>query len=546
MARTPLLRSLISLARDVRTARSLGIPVDDMRGMRAEGRMPTRSLSRRSFLQASAAAGAALWLPGEALAKLNKKKVKVAIVGGGISGLAAAARLDRAGVPFTVYEASARAGGRMFSYTGPYFGGQTAEWCGELIDSGHSRMRKMAKRYGLKLVNVRKAEPKGSQSTYRFGGSYYAEAQAITDMQTIVPMLEQDLDGAGYPTSFDFSTPTGQLIDQLSVRDWIESRVPGGVASPFGTLLDIAYAGEYGADTTDQSALNLLYLLGFQPKPNGFEVFGESDEVFRIKGGNEQLPERIAADLGIGTRVLLGHRMIKVSQDGNGVTLVFDTPGGTETIVADFAILALPFAVLSTMDLGEANFDAMKLQAIQDLGQGRNGKLQLQFNQRVWNGPGAWPGVSNGAAYFDAGLQSCWDATRGQKGATGILNVFTGGAATVSLSANTPFANASNPSVVADAATALAQLEQVFPGVNAQYTGKAISSVPHLLDTFGCSYSYYRVGQYTAFGGYEKAPQQRIHFAGEHCSRDFQGFMEGALREGERAAKEILVAIKTG
>lgn len=546
MARTPLMRSLISLAREVREARSIGMPVEDLRGLRSEGKLEAKRLSRRSFLHASAAAGAALWLPGEAFAKLNKKKVKVAIVGGGIAGLAAAARLDRAGVPFTVYEASSRAGGRMFSYTGPYFGGQTAEWCGELIDSGHTRMRKMAKRYGLKLVNVRKAEPKGSQSTYRFGGSYYPDAQAIVDMQALLPVLEQDLDGAGYPTSFDASTPTGQFLDQLSVRDWIEARVPGGVASPFGTLLDIAYAGEYGAETNDQSALNLLYLLGFQPKPNGFEVFGESDEVFRIKGGNEQLPERIAADLGIGTRVLLGHRLLKVSQDGNGVSMVFDTPGGTETIVADFAILALPFAVLSTLDLGEANFDALKLQAIQDLGQGRNGKLQLQFNQRVWNGAGAWPGVSNGASYFDLGLQSCWDASRGQKGAAGILNVFTGGGATNTLTMNTAFANASNSTVAADAATALAQLEQVFPGVAAQYTGKAISSLPHLADNFLCSYSYYRVGQYTTFGGYEKAVQERIHFAGEHCSQDFQGFMEGALREGERAAKEILVAIKNG
>ncbi|MBK6939503.1 MAG: FAD-dependent oxidoreductase [Planctomycetes bacterium] len=546
MARTPLMRSLISLARDVRAARSAGLPVEDFKGLRADGKIEAHRLSRRSFLHASAAAGAALCLPGEAFAKLNKKNIEVAIVGGGIAGLAAAARLDRAGVPFTVYEASARAGGRMFTYTGPYFGGQTAEWCGELIDSGHTRMRKMAKRYGLKLVNVHKAEPKGSQDTYRFGGAYYSEAQATADMQVLLPLLEQDLDAAGYPTSFDSSTAAGQLLDQLSVRDWIDSRVPGGAASPFGTLLDIAYAGEYGADTTDQSALNLLYLLGFQPKPNGFEVFGESDEVFRIKGGNEQLPERIAADLGIGTRVLLGHRMTKVSQDANGVTLVFDTPGGTETIVADFAILALPFAVLTTLDLGEADFDALKLQAIQDLGQGRNGKLQLQFAQRVWNGAGAWPGVSNGASYFDLGLQSCWDATRGQKGTPGILNVFTGGAATTSLTTTAAFANASNAGVATDAAAALAQLDQVFPGVNAQYGGKAISSLPHLQDTFGCSYSYYRVGQYTTFGGYEKAAQARIHFAGEHCSQDFQGFMEGALREGERAAKEILVAIKNG
>ncbi len=58
-----------------------------------------------------------------------------------------------------------------------------------------------------------------------------------------------------------------------------------------------------------------------------------------------------------------------------------------------------------------------------------------------------------------------------------------------------------------------------------------------------CSYSYWKVGQYTSFTGYEGVPQGNIHFAGEHCSQDFQGFMEGGASEGIRAAKEILAAL---
>ena len=76
----------------------------------------------------------------------------------------------------------------------------------------------------------------------------------------------------------------------MSVYDWIETRVPGGHGSPLGQLLDVAYTIEYGADTTDQSSLNLVYLLGFQPNANRLVVFGESDERFHVRGGNEQLP----------------------------------------------------------------------------------------------------------------------------------------------------------------------------------------------------------------------------------------------------------------
>ena len=89
----------------------------------------------------------------------------------------------------------------------------------------------------------------------------------------------------------------GYVLDHLSVYDWIETRVPGGHSSALGQLLDVAYNIEYGAETTDQSALNLIYLLGYQPRARGFEIFGESDELYHLAGGNEGLPRAIAAAL---------------------------------------------------------------------------------------------------------------------------------------------------------------------------------------------------------------------------------------------------------
>ena len=59
---------------------------------------------------------------------------------------------------------------------------------------------------------------------------------------------------------------------------------------------------------------------------------------------------------------------------------------------------------------------------------------------------------------------------------------------------------------------------------------------PYLLGSYAC----WRVGQYTQFGGYEGVRQGPIYFAGEHCSVEFQGFMEGGAREGARAAREIV------
>ena len=89
----------------------------------------------------------------------------------------------------------------------------------------------------------------------------------------------------------------------------------------------------------------------------------------------------------------------------------------------------------------------------------------------------------------------------------------------------------------------LDQLEIVWPGVGNHYTGLATLSYPTGDPNLLGSYSTYIVGQYTQFGNYEKAPQGRVFFAGEHTSYNFQGFMEGGAQSGQRAAGEVLAII---
>jgi len=321
--------------------------------------------------------------------------------------------------------------------------------------------------------------------------------------------------------------------------------VPGGHSSPLGMLIDIAYNIEYGAETTDQSALNLVYLLGYGAKPGNFMMFGKSDERFHISGGNEQLPRAIGADLSSrGVPVLTNRRMTAVVRNSNGTfTLAFD---GWPAVVADHVVLALPFAVLRTLDFRRAGFDSLKTQAIQQLGRGQNSKLVLQFSSRLWNGTGAWPGISNGASTADTGYQNTWDVSRGQQGPRGLLVDYTGGKVAASFRPTTAYSDASDNAtqVNAYASTFLKQLEPVFPGITPRWNGKATLSVPALDPNLLASYSYYRVGQYTAFGGYEKMRQGNVHFAGEHTSQDFQGYMEGGASEGVRVAQEILADLK--
>jgi monoamine oxidase len=517
MARTPLLRSIQKLVRDARLAKHTGIPVDEIRG-----------ISRRRFLTGAAAGAAVLGMPKLARAK---SQPSVVIVGGGIAGLTCALTLRDKGYASTVYEASGRLGGRMFSNASYWAAGQVSEWCGELIDTGHHTIRNLAARYSLPLDDLHGAEPNGSTETYYLGGSSYPYAQAVADFRDIEDIVAADVRGAGYPTIYDAYTPAGLELDQMSVADWIDSRVPGGHGSPLGQLLDLAYAIEYGADTNVQSSLNLLYLLGYQSN-SGLALFGESDERFHIRGGNQQLPLAIAADLS--DAVVTGHSLVRLAQTAGGrYTCTFERANGCVDVTADHVVLAIPFAVLANVDTSAAGFDNLKQTAISELGRGHNGKLHLQFATRGW----LQTQSSNGSSYSDTGYQASWDVTRAQPGTPGIQVLYSGGAVTDGMRTNSPFATANDSRVVQDAQRGLGQLAPVFPGLS--WNGKATQSLPHKSAFFGASYSFWKVGQYTKFSGYEGAPQGGVQFCGEHTSQDFQGYMEGGASTGTAVAKAL-------
>ncbi|HET7505043.1 MAG TPA: NAD(P)/FAD-dependent oxidoreductase [Kofleriaceae bacterium] len=543
MPRSPLLRSIQALARDAHAAKVTGIPTTDLRDLREQHRLRNASagspLSRRRFLAGAAAGAAALALPGRAHARPGQPKIT--IVGGGIAGLTCALTLRDRGLDSTVYEASGRVGGRMFSNTGYFAAGQVSEWCGELIDTGHHTVRNLAARFSLPLDDLHAAEPNGSTETYLFDGQYYPKAQADADFAELVDALRADLDAAPFPTTFDAFTPEALALDHLSVRGWIESRVPGGFGSPLGQLLDAAYNIEYGAETTVQSSLNLLYLLGFQPTATQLDLFGESDERFHIRGGNQRLPEAIAQ--GLGDAVVTGHRMVRLERTPNGrYRTTFERAGSSIEVVSDLVVLALPFAVLDGVDLRNAGFEPRKQRAIAQLGRGHNGKLNLQFERRGWLGEGPWPGKANGSSYGDTGYQASWDVTRAQPGTPGILVLYSGGNVTDAMRSTSPFATASDPKVLQDVERGLAQIAPVFPGL--AWNGRAAESLPHKSPFFGLAYSYWKVGQYTDFGGFEGAPQGGVHFCGEHTSQEFQGFMEGGASTGEQTAKDLIALIK--
>jgi monoamine oxidase len=566
LPRTPLGRSIATLAFVQAIARQRAVDVAVVRGEWARARESAwrdgpanrgpLPMSRRSLLGVGGAAAAWFALGPDLLhaatsppparkAPPRKPPATIAIVGAGLGGLCAALTLHDAGVPATVYEASGSVGGRVHSNRSGYWrDGQVSEWCGELINTDHRSMLQLARRFGLGIIDLHAAQAPGAEDAFHVLGDSYPVAEADREFQAVYPLLRHDLDAAGEETTYRTKTPAGEALDRMSVREWIDARVPGGASSRLGRLLDVAYALEYGAPTSDQSALNLVYLLGEQPPGGHLSLTGMSDERFRIAGGNDGLPRAIATGLPTDAiRLRWQLKALAVGADGR-VALDFETADGPKSVRADHVILALPFAVLRNLDYARAGFDPLKRRAISELGMGRNSKLHVQLDSRSWRrGDISRPGT--GVVATDHGPLVTWESSRGQAGDSGLLVCYGLDEASGAVAAPLPWSDAgAHQQVGAIARATLGILEAVWPGVTPEWNGLATLSVPFLDPNLNGSYSYYRVGQCHTFGGYEGIRQRNIHFAGEHTSTEFQGFMEGAAAEGVRAARTVLTDIR--
>ena len=515
MPRTPLARRLGEAA-------SLATQSVMREGSGAERELLMR---RRDVLAGGAGLAAAAMLSGPLSRAIAAAAPRVAVVGGGLAGLTCAYRLSQAGVRADIYEASDRLGGRCWSRRGDFVEGQIAEHGGELIDQGHTQTRQLAQELGLKLDNLLSGEANGTEPFYYFDEEPYSFEEATDDLKGIWQQLHKDVSAAGYPTLYTQSTQRGRELDAMSVADWIEEYVPGGLSSKLGQLLDVAYNIEYGAETNVQSSLNMLYLLAFSGQGQ-LRIFGTSNEKYHVRGGNDQIPARLAAALQ--NQIHTGAELTAIRRNADASYRLSFSTGSPVT--ADRVVLALPFSILRDVDYSKAGFLPVKDTAIQELGMGTNSKLHVQFQSRIWNSLG-----NQGETYADTGYQNTWEVTRSQPGKSGILVDYTGGEIGAGFGIGSPTERAER---------FLEQIEPVLPGISSSWNGRATIDFWTANPWTKGSYSYWKVGQYTKFAGAERQQEGACHFAGEHTSIDSQGYLNGAVESGERAAGEILAALK--
>ena len=525
--RAPLMRALQALARRTAPGPADAAELACAQQARVEAQRigAAREARRMALRQGAALLGAAALSWPVAAAAKPRGNPKIVVVGAGLAGLAAAWTLARHGLDVTLIEASPRAGGRCWTERKAFGDGQFAERGGELVDTMHDAIIDLALELGLAFDDLHAATPRNTSAIALIDGRRYDEAEAARDFAALWPALQRDAQrlGSDLPTFAQY-TPAQAALDRLSASEWLDSRVPGGIASPLARLLGNAYVEEIGAELDEISAVTVVDLLRGSPQDrvSPYEV---SDQRYRVRGGNDLIVQELAAALG--SRIVSGTRLVALARRPDGryrLTVARDT--ARRDLDADHVVLALPFTLLRDVDLAQAGFRERKRVAIRDLGMARNTKLQLQFADRAWVAQGG-----NGETRVEGSYQVSWEVSRGQTGPAGILNFYTGGASAVRAGAGTPEERARE---------ALADLERVYPGIASHWNGRAIRNAWDRHPWSKGSYSLLRPGHYTAFHGVEHLAEGRVHFAGEQSSEAWYGYLNGAVESGLRAGQEVL------
>jgi monoamine oxidase len=447
---------------------------------------------------------------------------RVVIVGAGLAGLTAAWRLKQGGMSPTLYDAGGRVGGRAFTLREHF--PTKCELGGELIDTEHTAMQSLVREMGLNLVDLDATTHSLEQERYTLGTVRYTEEQLLDLFRPLIPVIRRDLDAVGNaPVSHAHHTPSAEALDALSLGGWFDRN---GVRGTMRSLLETAFVSELGRECHELSSLTFLYMIG--KETDQLRLYGSSDERFVVREGSDAVATQLSTRLG--SALVLSHKLVAIqTRHDNSLVCTFEHPTGVREVVCDRVVLALPFNQLRRCQLG-FEMPVAKRRAIEELSYGTNAKVLISTSGRPWR-----DAHSSGTSFSDGGVyHTSWESTRSLESDVAVMTSYTGGRLGVSVGESNPEAQGRRFAEALDA---------VYPGTAAAFTGRAARMHWPSARYFEGSYASYGPGDWTRIAGAEAVSVGPVYFAGEHTSAEYQGYMNGAVDSGERAAREVLASL---
>jgi monoamine oxidase len=484
-------------------------------------------MDRRGFLQTCAVATTSLVLPSGTAFSAGRPKKKVAVLGAGLAGLAAAWELVQAGHEVVVIEARTRPGGRVLTLREGFSPGLTAEAGAMSFSDSYRHLLRYVRLFqiphepfaapairsvsGKALYHLRgKRLRAGSDGSVDWPFDLTAEERALGRSGILSKYLLSAFDGIGDPAP------------SYTLPDWVRPH-------DRKTLLELAAAR--GASPGAQELIRLTFWFG-DPRNKAsaaaclladLSLFYRGQKAYGFPGGTDTLPLAFATRLG--ERIRYGTEVVRIEQGPERVEIVVKAGGLLDRVAADRAVCAIPFSVLRQIEVAPP-FSPLKHEIVSGLQYDPVTRVFLQVRRRFWESEGV-----TGGAYTDLPIGQVQEhpiIRTGAEGDRAILEAHARGDAAPALDAMPEDDRLR---------FVLAEMQKVHPGVGSHYEGERSKSWQD--DAFARgAYASFRPGQMTSWLPEIVRPEGRIHFAGEHTSI-FPATMEGAIESGIRVAREI-------
>ncbi|HVB60862.1 MAG TPA: FAD-dependent oxidoreductase [Ktedonobacteraceae bacterium] len=449
----------------------------------------------------------------------NQRQADVVIVGAGLAGLAAARALAAAGVNVIVLEARERVGGRV--YTRPASDGTLLDLGGQWIGPTQQRIAALAEAVGAATfptyvdgLNIEYRE--GQRATYA-GAIPMNDASAA--METVETLLELNLMAQDVPLDAPWTAARSSEWDAQTVASWMEAHVSSEIARMWLTL---GVQAVFSAEPRDLSLLHFLFYVHSGGSLNELISVTRGAQERRFREGAQSIAEKVAA--AFGDRVILNAPVHSVTRDDRGARVESDSV----TVTGKRAIIAIPPTLAGRLRYRPA-LPAHRDQLTQRVPMGTVIKVHCLYAAPFWRDDGL-----SGQVASDSGIVRITFDNSPASGSPGVLLGFIEG---------DEGRVWGRRSVDERRAAVLECLVRYFgdkAGTPVEYIEQNWAEEEY---TRGCYAGYLPPGVLSVYGDALREPIDRLHWAGTETATVWNGYMDGAVQSGERAAAEVLALL---